>query len=185
MRRPIRPSSASCFFPSTRPILPPCWPLIVRTEKSHSAGRSAPRSPEDTEALLESIGFQYGQAGKEFTHPNMLVFLDPNLRVAKWIYGDQYSGRDIDAALRVAAGESDWIGQHSDVLYALLAFCRIDLLCRLLLLLAATDRPPPGGQTDSSHGAAVRQLAHSAWRSLPAASELSSSLCKKSVRFDH
>jgi cytochrome oxidase Cu insertion factor (SCO1/SenC/PrrC family) len=79
-------------------------------------------SREDIAALLESIGFQYGQAGKEFTHPNMLVFLDSNLRIAKWIYGDNYSSRDVDAALRVAAGESDWIGRHSDVLYALLLF---------------------------------------------------------------
>ena len=79
-------------------------------------------SKPEIAALLESIGFQYGEAGKEFIHPNMLVFLDGNLRIAKWIYGDNYSGREIDAALRVAAGESDWIGRHSDVLYALLLF---------------------------------------------------------------
>lgn len=85
-------------------------------------------SKADIAALLESIGFQYGQAGKEFTHPNMLVFLDRNLRVAKWIYGDQYTGREIDAALRVAAGESDWVGRHSDVLYALLLFA-LTLCC--------------------------------------------------------
>ena len=52
----------------------------------------------------------------------MVIFLDPNLRIAKWIYGTEYSGSDIDAALRVAAGESDWIGRHSDVLYAVLLF---------------------------------------------------------------
>lgn len=85
-------------------------------------------SRQDTEMLLESIGFQYGQAGKEYTHPNVLVFLDTNLRVAKWIYGDEYSGRDIDAAFRVAAGESDWIGRHSDVLYALLLFA-VSIFC--------------------------------------------------------
>ncbi len=110
-------------------------------------------SAGDTEALLEAIGFQYGKAGKEFTHPNVLVFLDPGLHVAKWIYGDQYSGHDIDAALRVAAGESDWIGQHSDVLYALLLFAA-SICCvvfcyyflQLIVLRRAARRTAATGQ---------------------------------------
>jgi cytochrome oxidase Cu insertion factor (SCO1/SenC/PrrC family) len=96
-------------------------------------------SKPEIAALLESIGFQYGEAGKEFTHPNMLVFLDGNLHIAKWIYGDNYTGNEIDAALRVAAGESDWIGRHSDVLYALLLFsatlCCVALSYYLLQLI--------------------------------------------------
>src|ERR1043166_2903568 len=85
-------------------------------------------SQTDIDALLESIGFQYGKAGTEFAHPNLLMFLDSNLRIAKWIYGTDYSSRDIDAALKIAAGESDWIGQHSEWLYALLLFAG-SLLC--------------------------------------------------------
>ena len=69
----------------------------------------------------------------------MLVFLDSNLHIAKWIYGDNYTGSEIDAALRVAAGESDWIGRHSDVLYALLLFsatlCCVALSYYLLQLV--------------------------------------------------
>jgi cytochrome oxidase Cu insertion factor (SCO1/SenC/PrrC family) len=80
------------------------------------------------DALLESIGFQYGKAGTEFSHPNLLIFLDSNLRIAKWIYGTDYSGRDVDVALKVASGESDWVGQHSEWLYALLLFAG-SLLC--------------------------------------------------------
>lgn len=80
------------------------------------------------EALLESLGFQYGKAGTEFMHPNLLVFLDSKLRVAKWLYGIDYSSRDVDAALQVAAGRSDWIGQHSDFFYAILLFAA-SLLC--------------------------------------------------------
>jgi protein SCO1 len=79
-------------------------------------------SQTDIDALLESIGFQYGKAGTEFAHPNLLVFLDPNLRIAKWIYGTNYSGRDVDVALKVASGENDWLGQHSEWMYALLLF---------------------------------------------------------------
>jgi hypothetical protein len=82
----------------------------------------------DIDALLESIGFQVGKAGTEFAHANVLIFLDSNLRIAKWIYGTDYSGRDVDLALKVAAGESDWIGQHSQLLYALLLFAG-SILC--------------------------------------------------------
>lgn len=85
-------------------------------------------SQTDIDALLESVGFQYGKAGTEFSHPNVLMFLDSNLRIAKWIYGTDYSGRDVDLALKVAAGESHWIGQHSEWLYALLLFAG-SLLC--------------------------------------------------------
>ena len=79
-------------------------------------------SQENIDALLESIGFAAGKAGTEFAHPNLLLFLDSKLRVAKWIYGNGYSSRNVDAALNVASGGNDWIGQHADVLYALLLF---------------------------------------------------------------
>jgi len=85
-------------------------------------------SQSDIHALLESMGFQYGKAGTEFSHPNLVMFLDSNLRIAKWVYGTDYSGRDVDLALKVAAGESDWIGQHSEWLYAVLLFAS-SLLC--------------------------------------------------------
>jgi cytochrome oxidase Cu insertion factor (SCO1/SenC/PrrC family) len=85
-------------------------------------------SQGNIDALLESIGFQYGKAGTEFSHPNLLIFLDSNLRIAKWIYGTDYSGRDVDLALKIAAGESDWLGQHSEWLYATLLFAS-SLLC--------------------------------------------------------
>jgi cytochrome oxidase Cu insertion factor (SCO1/SenC/PrrC family) len=91
---------------------------------------------QNIDALLESIGFQYGRAGKEFTHPNVVLFLDSKLRIAKWIYGTDYSGGDVDGALRVAAGESDWIGQHSEWLYTLLLLASSVLCVALVYYLA-------------------------------------------------
>jgi len=85
-------------------------------------------SQSNIDVLLQSIGFQYGRAGTEFAHPNLVVFLDSKLRIAKWIYGTGYSGRDVDLALKVAAGESDWIGKHSQLVYALLLFAG-SILC--------------------------------------------------------
>ena len=93
-------------------------------------------SQPNIDALLESVGFQYGRAGTEFAHPNLLLVLDSKLRVAKWIYGIEYSGGDIDRALKVASGESDWIGQHSEWLYALLLFAG-SLLCVALIYYLA------------------------------------------------
>ena len=89
-------------------------------------------SQPNIDALLESIGFQYARAGREFAHPNLLLILDSKLRIAKWIYGTGYTGRDLDLALKVASGESDWIGQHSEWLYALLLFAG-SLLCVALV----------------------------------------------------
>jgi cytochrome oxidase Cu insertion factor (SCO1/SenC/PrrC family) len=88
-------------------------------------------SGPDIDALLDSIGFQVGRAGAEFIHPNLLVFLDSKLRVAKWIYGTGYSSHDVDLALNVASGGSDWIGQYSEWFYALLLFAG-SILCVVL-----------------------------------------------------
>jgi cytochrome oxidase Cu insertion factor (SCO1/SenC/PrrC family) len=87
---------------------------------------------ENIDALLESVGFRYGRAGKEFTHPNLVLFLDSKLQIAKWIYGTDYSGADVDSALKVAAGQSDWIGQHSEWLYTLLLLAS-SVLCVALV----------------------------------------------------
>ena len=100
-------------------------------------------SKANIDALLESAGFQIGKAGTEFAHANLLIFLDSNLRIAKWIYGTDYSSRDVDLALKVAAGESDWVGQHSQLVYALLLFAGSILCVALsyyLLQLSLTRR---------------------------------------------
>jgi protein SCO1/2 len=85
-------------------------------------------SQTNIDALLDSLGFRVGKAGSEFTHPNMIFFVDPNLRLSHWIYGTDYSARDVDAALRIASGSSSWIARSSEWLYALLLFAG-SLLC--------------------------------------------------------
>lgn len=85
-------------------------------------------SQSSIDVLLQSMGFQYGKAGTEFMHPNLVLFVDSKLRISKWIYGTDYSARDVDRALRIAQGQADWIGRHSDVVYALLLFAA-SLLC--------------------------------------------------------
>jgi cytochrome oxidase Cu insertion factor (SCO1/SenC/PrrC family) len=86
----------------------------------------------NVDALLESVGFQSAKAGTEFMHPNLLLFLDSKLRVGKWIYGTGYAASDVDSALKIASGQNDWIGQHFDILYAILVFAAA-LLCVALV----------------------------------------------------
>ncbi len=74
------------------------------------------------DALLDSLGFRVGRAGSQFIHPNMVFFLDPNLRVAHWLYGTDYASGNVDAALRVAIGGSSWLASSSEWLYSLLVF---------------------------------------------------------------
>jgi len=98
------------------------------------------------DALLESVGFQSARAATEFMHPNLLLFLDSKLRVGKWIFGTDYTARDVDSALKIASGQSDWIGQHFDFLYAILVFAAA-LLCVALvqqLSLRNPRQPHPG-----------------------------------------
>ena len=101
-------------------------------------------SESDIDRLLGSIGFQTAKAGTEFMHTNLLVFLDPKLRIAKWIYGTDYTARDFNSGLRVAAGEGDWIGQHFQWLYVILVFGASVLcvtLCNYLLQLRRAAHP--------------------------------------------
>ena len=76
-------------------------------------------------------------------HPNLLVFLDSKLRVTKWIYGTDYTAGDLETALKIASGQSDWIGQHFDVLYALLIFAAALLCVALVQQLGHRKAPPP------------------------------------------
>ena len=119
----------------------------------------------DIDALLESIGFQVGKAGAEFMHPNMLMVLDSKLRVAKWIYGTDYSSRDVDLALKVASGGSDWIGRYSEWMYALLLFAGSVLcvaLCYYLTKLKGLHRSRRSEDYDLFNGAQTMERENAA-----------------------
>jgi protein SCO1/2 len=69
----------------------------------------------DSEVLLpflDSIDFRFisGTSGG-FTHPNLVVVLTPELRVAKYLYGTAFEEDDLRAALALARGEgAAWQG---------------------------------------------------------------------------
>src|SRR3954467_1670328 len=76
-----------------RESIPLSWSIGVATQPN-------------IDAFLDSLGFRVGKAGSQFTHPNMVLFLDPALRIAHWVYGTDYSPEAIDNALRIASGGS-------------------------------------------------------------------------------
>ena len=70
--------------------------------------------------FLDSLGYRYADANGLFAHPNAVIALDRDLKPAKYLYGTQYSGQEIDEALAVASGRRDWIGQFGGLLLGVL-----------------------------------------------------------------
>src|SRR4051794_11067915 len=73
---------------------------------------------KDPRPFLDSLGYRYADANGLFAHPNAVIALDRDLRPVKYLYGTQYSGREIDEALAIASGRRDWIGQFGGLLLA-------------------------------------------------------------------
>jgi protein SCO1/2 len=64
------------------------------------------KQPEDLAALIQSVGYKYfwSVRDKVFVHPNVLIFVTPDGRVARYLYGLSASPRDVELALIEANG---------------------------------------------------------------------------------
>ena len=62
-------------------------------------------SKENVRALADSVGFgyRYDAQGDQFAHPAALMFLSPDAKVARYLYGLEYSAWDLRFALMEAA----------------------------------------------------------------------------------
>lgn len=76
----------------------------------------------DIRKLTDSISFRFATIKGGFTHPNVVVALTPDLRVAQYIFGTSYSAAELDAALKTARGGTDWVARYGGVMIALLLF---------------------------------------------------------------
>jgi protein SCO1/2 len=77
----------------------------------------------DVDALAGSVGFRYfwSNADKTFLHPNVLVFLTPEGRVARYLYGTRLDAR----AIQLALIDADWgrIAEGASVIDMLTGVC--------------------------------------------------------------
>ncbi len=63
------------------------------------------KTSEDLFRLLDAIDFRFMTAGEDFIHPNVVVFLSPELQIKRYLYGVSYDTLDVVNALRIARGE--------------------------------------------------------------------------------
>ena len=63
------------------------------------------KTSEDLFKLLDAIDFRFMTTGEDFIHPNVIVFLSPNLQIKRYLYGVTYSKIDFINSLRIAKGE--------------------------------------------------------------------------------
>lgn len=64
------------------------------------------KHPEDLAALTQSVGYKYFWSVRDgvFVHPNVLIFVTPEGRVARYLYGLSATPRDVELALIDANG---------------------------------------------------------------------------------
>jgi len=98
-------------------------------------------STKNPRAFLDALGYRYADANGLFAHTNAVIALDRNLKPVKYLFGTQYSGRQIDEALAIARGRRDWIGRFGGLMLAGLLL--IALLSVVYLVTLAGSRPRP------------------------------------------
>lgn len=92
----------------------------------------ATAKPADVRRLLDAVGYSYGEANGQFTHPNLVIAFTPELRTAKYMMGTTY---DLDEALAVARGATDWTQRYGALGLSLLLFVCISSLVYLVFLI--------------------------------------------------
>jgi len=75
-------------------------------ESMRGGWRHAILQSGDVEGFAGEVGFRFfwSDAAKAFLHPNVLVFLTPEGRVARYIYGTRMDGKTIELAIT----DADW-----------------------------------------------------------------------------
>lgn len=95
-------------------------PAELRTGWHHAVVK---QSQTDVDVLAGSVGFRYfwSNADKTFLHPNVLVFLTPEGRVARYLYGTKLDAR----AIQLALIDADWgrIAEGASVIDMLTGVC--------------------------------------------------------------
>lgn len=70
--------------------------------------------------LTQAVGFRYKKDGEEFAHPTTLIFITPDGRISRYLYGVQFEPKEMKLSLLEA---SDGKIGSSQVLNKVLLFC--------------------------------------------------------------
>jgi protein SCO1/2 len=70
--------------------------------------------------LTQAVGFKYKKDGEEFAHPTTLIFITPDGRISRYLYGVQFEPKEMKLSL---LGASDGKIGSSEVLNKVLLFC--------------------------------------------------------------
>jgi protein SCO1/2 len=81
-------------------------PEAMRDGWRHAVLRAQDETTDAADAFAKSVGFRFfwSDADKMFLHPNVLIFLTPEGRVARYIYGTRMDARTVELALI----DADW-----------------------------------------------------------------------------
>lgn len=75
-------------------------------------------SQQDIDALSKALGFYYKKDGEDYLHPAVIIFLTPDGRISRYLYGVDYPDSDYRLALLEAAQ-----GKIGDVIDSVLMYC--------------------------------------------------------------
>lgn len=75
---------------------------------------------ENISKLTQAVGFKYKKDGQEFAHPTTLIFITPDGRISRYLYGVQFESKEMKLSLLEA---SDGKIGSSEVLNKVLLFC--------------------------------------------------------------
>lgn len=73
---------------------------------------------QSIDLITKSVGFYFKREGDQFAHPTVISILTPDLRISRYLYGIEYSSRDLKLALLEASNGK--IGTLGD---RILLFC--------------------------------------------------------------
>ncbi len=79
------------------------------------------KSKEDLFRLLDAIDFRFMSVPKtrDFVHPNLVVFISPDMRIKKYVYGVVFEEKEMRKALEYSMGKRDLLESFKGFLFFL------------------------------------------------------------------
>ena len=80
-----------------------------RVQKLPASWTVAHLKPDAIAKMTEALDYRVSSQNHEWTHPNAVAFLSPDLKLAKWLFGIEFTPEQLQQALGIARGSTDWL----------------------------------------------------------------------------